>query len=84
MQAQVSSLPLRSPTPITISDGSAPLASEEYTRLDESKISPVTTQLNHMLSEIIASLDRTSSWMISCTGEVEVPREGAGAVDAHS
>ena len=66
VQAQVSSRPLRSPTPITAPDGSAPLASKEYARLDASKIYPVTTQLNHTLSEIIASLDRTSLWTISC------------------
>jgi len=66
VQAQVSSRPLSSPIPITTPDGSAPLASEEYARLDASKIYPVTTRLNHTLSEIIASLDRTSLRMISC------------------
>jgi len=62
----VSSHPLRSPTPITTPDGSAPFASEEYARLDASKIYTMTTQLNHTLSEIIVSLDRTSLWTISC------------------
>lgn len=66
VQAQVSSRPLRSPTLIASPDGSAPQASEEHARLDSSKIYPVTTQLNHTLSEIIASLDRTRLWTISC------------------
>ncbi|KAG0695993.1 glycosyltransferase family 2 protein [Suillus ampliporus] len=66
VQAQVSSRPLRSPTPIAFPDGSAPPASEEHARLDASKIYPVTTQLNHTLSEIMASLDRTPLWTISC------------------
>ena len=52
VQAQVSSRPLRSPTPITTPDGSASSASEEYARLDASKIYTMTTQLNHTLSEI--------------------------------
>lgn len=66
VQAQVSSRPLRSPTPIAFPDGSVPPASEEHARLDTSKIYPVTTQLNHTLSEIIASLDHTHLWTISC------------------
>ncbi|KAG1857448.1 glycosyltransferase family 2 protein [Suillus subluteus] len=66
VQAQVSSRPLRSPTPIAFPDGSVPPASEEHARLDTSKIYPVTTQLNHTLSEIIASLDHTHLWTLSC------------------
>ena len=66
VQAQVSSRPLRSPTPIASPDGSAPPPGEEHARLDASKIYPITTQLNHTLSEVIASLDRTRLWTISC------------------
>jgi chitin synthase len=66
VQAQASSRPLRSPTTIASPDGSAPPSSDEHARLDSSKIYPVTTQLNHTLSEIIASLDRTRIWTISC------------------
>ncbi|KAI0033324.1 glycosyltransferase family 2 protein [Vararia minispora EC-137] len=63
VQAQVSSRPLRSPTPIPFPDGSLP---EEHPRLDPTKIYPVTTQLNYTLSEIISCLDRTRLWTVSC------------------
>ncbi|KAH9947205.1 chitin synthase [Amylocystis lapponica] len=31
-----------------------------------SKVYPITTQLNHSLSEIMANLDKTQSWTVSC------------------
>ncbi|KAG1772100.1 hypothetical protein EDD22DRAFT_1021100 [Suillus occidentalis] len=66
VQAQVSSCPLRSPTPMAFPDGSVPPASEERARLNTFEIYPVTTQANHTLSEIIASLDHTHLRTISC------------------
>lgn len=62
VQAQVSSRPLRSPTPIPLADGTIP---EEHPRLDPAKIYPVTTQLNYAISEIVASLDRAHLWTVS-------------------
>ncbi|CAL1699920.1 unnamed protein product [Somion occarium] len=66
VQAQVSSHPLRHPTPIAASDGTIPLPTEEHPHLDNSKVYPVTTQLNYTLSEIAASLDRARLWTVSC------------------
>ncbi|KZT06449.1 glycosyltransferase family 2 protein [Laetiporus sulphureus 93-53] len=66
VQAQVSSRPLRQPTPIRSRDGSLPSESDEHARLDPSKVYPITTQINHDMSEIMASLDRTHLWMVSC------------------
>ncbi|KAI0940344.1 hypothetical protein AcV5_001478 [Taiwanofungus camphoratus] len=65
VQAQVSSRPLRQPTPVASRDG-APSASEEHAHLDPSKVYPITTQLNHNLSEIMANLDKTRLWTVSC------------------
>ena len=64
VQAQVSSKPLRHPTPVT-SPGQTE-ADDEHPHLDPSKVYPVTTQLNFTLSEIIANLDRTRLWTVSC------------------
>ena len=55
VQAQVSSLPLRKPTIM-----------EDSARLDPSKTYPITTQLNHISSEIFAALDKTKVWTLSC------------------
>lgn len=66
VQAQVFSHPLRHPTFIAASDGSLPLSTEEHPHLDNSKVYPVTTQLNYTLSEITASLDRARLWTVSC------------------
>ncbi|KAI0677685.1 chitin synthase [Trametes maxima] len=66
VQAQVSSRPLRSPTPIASRDGVIASPSEEHSRLDPSKVYPVTTQLNYTLSEIMWNLDRTRHWTVSC------------------
>ncbi|THH29875.1 hypothetical protein EUX98_g4302 [Antrodiella citrinella] len=63
VQAQVSSRPLREPTPIPAPDGSVV---DEHPRLDHSKVYPVTTQLNYNLSEIISNLDRARLWTVSC------------------
>ncbi|KAG5652272.1 hypothetical protein H0H81_005583 [Sphagnurus paluster] len=63
VQAQVSSRPLRQPTPITSRTGALP---EEHGRLDPGKTFPVTTQLNFTMSEIFASLDRTHLWNLAC------------------
>jgi chitin synthase len=66
VQAQVSSRPLRQPTPVIASDGSAVVPGDEFTMLDPSKVYPVTTQLNHNISEILRHLDRTRLWTVSC------------------
>lgn len=63
VQAQVSSRPLRQPTPILSPDGSS---SDEHPRLDPSKTYPVTAQLNFTTSEIFASLDKAQLWTITC------------------
>ncbi|TFY68562.1 hypothetical protein EVJ58_g936 [Rhodofomes roseus] len=65
-QAQVSSRPLRQPTPVLSRDGAPPAEGEEHSHLDPSKAYPVTTQLSHNLSEMMASLDRTRLWTVSC------------------
>ena len=59
VQAQVSSRPLRSPTPLS---GTQP----ETPRLNPSKIYPVTTQLNQALSAILANLENTQLWTLNC------------------
>jgi chitin synthase len=64
VQAQVSSRPLRQPTPISAPDGSLP--SDEHPHLDPGKTYAVSTQLNFTLSEIFSSFDRTHVWNISC------------------
>jgi chitin synthase len=66
VQAQVSSHPLRQPTSIISSDGALSAADSEPSQLDSSKVYPVTTQINHTLSTILAGLDRTHLWTISC------------------
>ncbi|CDO75020.1 Glycosyltransferase Family 2 protein [Trametes cinnabarina] len=66
VQAQVSSRPLRAPTPIITRDGSIAAPSEEHARLDPTKVYPITTQLNYTLSEIMWNLDRTRHWTVSC------------------
>lgn len=63
VQAQVSSRPLRQPTPIISSDQST---ESDLSQLDSGKVYPVTTQLNHTLSVILSSLDQTYLWTISC------------------
>ena len=65
VQAQVSSQPLRQPTPITSPNNINPII-DEHPRLDPAKVHPVTSQINFTLSEIFASLDRTRLWTISC------------------
>jgi chitin synthase len=62
VQAQVISRPIRQPTPISLPDGSLP--SEEHPELDVAKTHPVTTQLNYILSQVFANLDRTNHWTI--------------------
>ena len=69
VQAQVSSRPLRQPTPILSPDGTTPSpggADAEPTQLDPTKIFPVTTQLNHTLTTLLSTLDRTHLWTLSC------------------
>jgi chitin synthase len=60
VQAQVYSRPLRQPTPIL------PLTGEAHPPLDSGKKSPVTTQLNYALSEIMSVVDRARLWTVSC------------------
>ncbi|GBE80201.1 Chitin synthase 8 [Sparassis crispa] len=66
VQAQVSSRPLRHPTPILARDGTAPSSEEAHSHLDPAKVYPITTQLNHTLSELMSNIDRTHSWIVSC------------------
>ncbi|EJD01749.1 chitin synthase [Fomitiporia mediterranea MF3/22] len=63
VQAQVSSRPLRHPTAIT---GSSTSQQDEPNQLDPSKTYPITTQLNHTLSELFFALDRAHLWTVSC------------------
>ncbi|KAF8642787.1 hypothetical protein AX16_009420 [Volvariella volvacea WC 439] len=64
-QAQVSSRPLRQPTPVLV-DGALPNEKEEHPRLDPMKTYPVTAQVNFTLSEVFACLDRTRVWTLAC------------------
>ena len=64
VQAQVPSRSLRQPTPIPTCDGSLP--EQEHTCLDPMKSYSVATQTNHNLSEIMANMNRTQLWTVSC------------------
>jgi len=66
VQAQVSSRPLRNPSPVLSSNNTLPAVQDEHPRLDPGKTYPVTTQLNFTLFEIFASLERAKLWTISC------------------
>ncbi|KAJ3513631.1 hypothetical protein NLJ89_g2840 [Agrocybe chaxingu] len=66
VQAQVSSRPLRQPTPIFSPNSTLPPQEEEHPTLDPGKTYPVTSQLNFTLSQIFSSLDRTRLWTLSC------------------
>jgi len=66
VQAQVSSRPLRQPSPIFSVEKTLPSPEDEHPRLDPNKTYPITTQLNFSLSEIFSSLDRTRLWSILC------------------
>ena len=66
VQAQVSSRPLRNPSPVLSPDNTLPAAQDEHPRLDPGKTYPVTSQLNFTISEIFASLERAKLWTISC------------------
>ncbi|TDL30141.1 chitin synthase [Rickenella mellea] len=63
VQAQVSSRPLRLPTPV-VNNGMPP--SEERAQLDSSKVYPITTQLNYNLSELLSHIDRARLWTVMC------------------
>ncbi|KAH8118887.1 chitin synthase [Phellopilus nigrolimitatus] len=63
VQAQVSSRPLRHTTILNV-EGLP--SSDEPSQLDSSKTYPITTQLNHTLSELFFSLDRAHLWIVSC------------------
>ena len=64
VQAQVSSRPLRRPTALAATPTSP--TTDEPSQLDPAKTYPITTQLNHNLSELFASLDRSHLWIVSC------------------
>lgn len=66
VQAQVSSRPLRQPSPVLSPNGTPPLPEAEHPRLDPGKTYPVSAQLNFTLSELFAALDRTAQWTVSC------------------
>ncbi|KAH7888944.1 glycosyltransferase family 2 protein [Phlebopus sp. FC_14] len=59
VQAQVSSRPLRDPTPLSDTPVESP-------RLSPHKIYPVTTQLNQALSDALSALEQARLWTISC------------------
>lgn len=59
VQAQVSSRPLRYPT-------LAVQQAEDMVPLDPTKIYPVTTQVNYIMSELLTTLDRTKIWTVMC------------------
>lgn len=63
VQAQVSSRPLRQPTTVVTQTRAS---TDEPNQLDPSKIYPLTTQLNHNLSELFSSLDKCHLWTVSC------------------
>ncbi|EIN11094.1 chitin synthase [Punctularia strigosozonata HHB-11173 SS5] len=64
VQAQVSSRPLRQPTPLRSREGQ--LLADDHSILDPTKVYPVTTQLNYNISELLRILDNTRSWTVSC------------------
>ena len=64
VQAQVSSKPLRHPTPVV--SLSRAETGEDHPHLDPSKVYPITTQLNFTLSEVIENLGRMRLWTVSC------------------
>ncbi|KZS98103.1 glycosyltransferase family 2 protein [Sistotremastrum niveocremeum HHB9708] len=68
VQAQVSSRPLRNPSPIKSMNNTLPSASETegQPQLDPTKCYPITTQVNFTLSSLLTSLDRTQVWTVSC------------------
>ena len=66
VQAQVSSRPLRNPSPVLSPNNTLPAVQDEHPRLDPGKTYPVTTQLNFTLSEIFSCLERAKLWTISC------------------
>jgi chitin synthase len=65
VQAQVSMRPLRQPTQVSSSSTMSP-SLEEPNQLDSSKTYPITTQANHNLSELLAHLDKSHLWVVSC------------------
>jgi chitin synthase len=66
VQAQVSSRPLRNPSPVLSPNNTLPAVQDEHPHLDPGKTYPITTQLNFTLSEIFTSLERAKLWTISC------------------
>ncbi|KAJ3996161.1 chitin synthase [Lentinula boryana] len=71
VQAQVSSRPLRTLTPIVSSSftGEGERTSEdaqEHLDLDRGKSYPVTTQINFTLSELFTNISKARLWAISC------------------
>jgi len=58
VQAQVSSRPLRTFTPLGDRDSKP--------RLNPSKIYPVTTQLNQTLGDILSNIEKVQMWTITC------------------
>ncbi|KAF9241812.1 glycosyltransferase family 2 protein [Melanogaster broomeanus] len=58
VQAQVSSRPLRNPTFLSSTPAESP-------RLNPSRIYPVTTQVNHNLSDILSNLEHARLWTMT-------------------
>ena len=66
VQCQVSSRPLRLPTPILSPEGTPPSADDSYAELDPGKVFSVCTQLGTAVSELLRTLDRTRAWTVLC------------------
>ncbi|KIY65055.1 glycosyltransferase family 2 protein [Cylindrobasidium torrendii FP15055 ss-10] len=61
VQAQVSSLPLRSPTII-----STFASADDIPELDRQKTYPVTSQLNFAMSQLLSTIEHAHLWSMSC------------------
>ncbi|KAF5358650.1 hypothetical protein D9758_007745 [Tetrapyrgos nigripes] len=66
VQAQVSSRPLRTITPIPASGPSPAEGEEEQSELDRAKSYPISTQINFTLSEILSNISKARLWTMSC------------------
>ncbi|KAI3614821.1 chitin synthase 6 [Moniliophthora roreri] len=70
VQAQVMSRPMRSCTPLSQQSAvvreSVSLEADDKPELDKTKTYPITTQISHTLSELLATMHQTRLWTISC------------------
>ncbi|EEB89681.1 hypothetical protein MPER_12195 [Moniliophthora perniciosa FA553] len=70
VQAQVMSRPMRSFTPLSQESAvvreSISLEVEDKQGLDRTRTYPITTQISHTLSELLANIHQTRLWTVSC------------------